>query len=440
MTTALKRRAKRLLLASLLVLAASGAQPLAAAGATPLYSSEATGPELRFGATIGSGLGWTPPASRPGASIGFGGRAALSCSGLDYAGFLQGFNAEDYIKELRDQFLSGAQSAALTYLMVTAYSDPTLASVFDMLNQSYSARFGLFQSACNAQEARERGLEQGARRMAQAQNQCYEERVRAGASPTQAYQSCANEATFGGIAERLPAGKSTIEFLQHYTSLNITKEFEALLGLLPDERVSASGYEMRPPRLTLHQLNRNLEGRTGNAIELVLNGTAPSSLRECKAQDALDPPREPTEACLPPAVAGIVHSPAFLAARQLSPEARRLYRDALSGQLTIAALRASILDLMTQVSQMDVREGAGAHASEVSARKRALEEQIALVQRDADALQALQQAKANAIRTQILALDLVNQSIARVEQAKPPARTNRFAFDAFRAVFGFGEK
>jgi hypothetical protein len=84
---------------------------------------------------------------------------------------------------------------------------------------------------------------------------------------------------------------------------------------------------------------------------------------------------------------------------------------------------------------MDVKEGAGAHASEVLARKKSLEEQIGLLQREADALQNLQQAKANAIRTQILAMDVVNQSIAQTEQARTPPRSNTLSFDAFRSVF-----
>lgn len=418
------------------VVALLGLPTMAVAKPTPLYAIDATGTEVRFGGTVGSGANWVPQTPQTVPGVGFSGRVALTCSGLDYGGFLKGYKASDFINEIKNQFIGGAQAMLMTYLITTAYSNPTLASVIDMMNQGYSAKFNLFQSACNAQEAKQRGLELGARRIAESQHQCYEDQVKGGASPTQAYQTCANEATFGPIAAALPAGKSTFDFLTNYTNMKLTKDVETLLGLLPDERVTNNGYEMRPPRITMHDLNQNIENRTGNAIDRVLNGVSAASIADCTPDDYFTAPSSPADACLPPTVADIVQSPAFLAARQLSPEGRRLYRDAMSSQLSIAAIRAAILDLISQVKQMDVKDGAGARANEVTSRKKTLEEQIMLLQREADALQNFQQAKANAIRTQILAMDMVNQSISRAEQARRPRRSNTLSFDAFRSVFG----
>ncbi len=403
---------------------------------TPLYGTGATSNELRFGGTIGSGTQWTPQTPQTIAGADYKGRMALTCSGLDYGGFLKGFNPSEYLTEIKNQFISGAQAAVANFLITTAYSNPTLASVIDTMNQGYSAKFNLFQSACNAQEAKQRGLDMGARRMAESQNQCYEEQVKGGASPTQAYQMCSNESTFGPIASSLPAGKSTLDFLKGYTSINVTKEVESLLGLLPDERVADNGYQMRPPKISMHDLNQNIETRTGFAIDAVLNGLSPTSIPDCNLDDYMTATTSPADACVPATVAGVIQSSAFLSARQLSPEGRRLYRDAMSSQLSIAAIRASILDLLSQVKQMDVKDGAGAHATEVIERKKSLEEQIGFMQREADAFQSFQQAKANLIRTQILATDLANQSIVKTEQARAPRRSNTLSLDAFRAIFG----
>lgn len=423
---------KSWLVASLLLVLGS-TQSIAAI--TPLYGGDATGAEVRFGGTIGGGSSWTPLTPQASAGVSYNGRVALTCSGLDYGGFLKGFKPSEYLTEIKNQFITGAQSAVTNYLIVTAYSNPTLASVLDTVNQGYSAKFNLFQSACNAQESKQRGMELGARRMAESQNQCYEDQVKTGASPTEAYQLCANETTFGPIASKLPAGKSTLDFLKGYTNVNVTKEVETLLGLLGDERVTDAGLEMRAPKITMHDLNANIESRAGNAIDAVLNGASPATIPDCNLDDYLSSTPITTAACLPPPVAGVVQSTAFLSARQLSPEAKKLYKDALGSQLAITTIRGAILDLMSQIKQMDVKSGAGAHASEVIQRKKTLEEQVTTMQKEADAFQSFQQAKASATRTQILAMDMVNKNIATTENAKTPRRANTLSFDAIKTLF-----
>jgi hypothetical protein len=122
------------------------------------------------------------------------------------------------------------------------------------MNQSYGAKFGSFQLACNAQEARRQGLSEGARRMAAAQDQCYENQTRNGASPTQAYQTCANDETLGPIAAELPAAKSIVDFIRDHTNMQLTPTVAALFGLLPEMQkfasatpCSASLMATRPP-------------------------------------------------------------------------------------------------------------------------------------------------------------------------------------------------
>ncbi len=410
-------------------------RPRPALAQAPLYAERANAQELRFGATIGSGVRWMPHTPQTSASVSFGGRAALTCSGLDYSGFLRTFDAKAFLNDMKNQLVAGAQGAVATYLITLAYSNPTLASVLDMMNQSYNEKFAMFQSACNAQEARQRGMERGARRMAEAQDQCYEEQVNRGVSPSEAYQSCANQSTFGSVAAALPAGKETLEFLRSYTTLNVTREIEALLGLLPDERVSASGHEVRPPRISLHAFNANIEARTANALGQVLAGASPVALRDCTIDDYLNAPISPADACVAPTAANLLQTQAFLAARQLSAEARRLYVDALASQIAITAIRGAVLDLMSQVKKMDVKAGAGAQATEVVNRKAQLEEQIALLRTEADALQKHQEAKAGAARTQILALEMVSRQINRVEQSATPKKSGSFSFDAFKSLF-----
>jgi len=408
----------------------------AAPAAGPLYGAATTSQEIRFGGAIGSGAEWSPESPQIGSSAGFGGRAALTCSGLDYGGFLNGYNAGDFLRELRNQFVSGAQAAAMNYLLVLAYSNPTVASVLDTMNQSYSAKFGSFQLSCNSQEARRQGMSQGARRMAAAQDQCYESQVASGASPTQAYQTCANEETLGAVAAQLPAARSMLEFISQYTNLQPGSAFTALLGLLPDSRVGAAGLEISAPRVSLYQFSRNAEGRIAGALQRVLDGAAPADIPPCAAAIYMTPSAGAADSCLPADFAGVVQSPAFLGARNLSPDGKQLYRDALAAQIAVAATRGAVLELMSQVRQLDVRAGAGAAAADVIERKKELQEQIALLQTEADALQAFQQSKANTVRTQILAMDLAAESVRRSASLPPAAGSSSIGYDLLRGLVG----
>ncbi len=402
------------LLAGLALTAAAGA-------AEPLFAQGASTSEVRLGAALGAARGWTPAIEPPGPQFGFTGRATLGCSGLDYSGFLRSYNVDDLLHQMRNQLLGGAQAAAADYLIMLAYSNPTLASVLDTLNQNYSARFGVFQTACNAMQARQQGLEAGARRMATAQDQCYEAQVAAGASPSSAYQTCANEATLGAVTGPLPAAKSAIEFLRDHTTLQITPPVRALLALLPDTRIGTNGLEVAPPQVRLDQLNRRVESRVGLALDRIFAGESPLAMPACADDVLLADAASAADACIPAAATDVLQSGVMLSGRQLAPGARRLYRDAIAAQVAMLHIRGALLELMTQVRQLAGRTGASGR--DVLDRRRELEEQIHLLTREADALQAWQQAKATTLRTQFMASEwasAVPRSSAEPDRGRAP--------------------
>ena len=405
------------------------------AGATPLYGARSTGDEIRFGATVGAGSGWGPSTPQSTVGANFSGRVALTCSGLSYGGYLSTFDANDWLNDMKNQFISGAQAAAMSYLITLAYSNPTIASVLDMMNQNYNSKFSIFKEQCNAAEARQRGLEQGAKKMSDAENQCYESEVNGGASPTRAYQTCSNQATMGPIAAALPAGKSVVDFLTSNTNLNVTREVKALLGLLPDERITSAGFEIKPPQITLHAFDRNIEGRTANAMAQVLAGASPTAIADCDVTDYFTPPVGPGDACMPPQVGNIIQSPGFLAARQMTPEGRNIYVDALSGQIAVVTIQSALMDLRSQVRKIDVKPGGDTNGADVTSRKRDLEAQIASLDEEVKALATYQQAKANLNRTQLLAMDMVNNQLNAVQRTTPPRPNRGFSLDIFRNLF-----
>ena len=154
-----------------------------------------------------------------------------------------------------------------------------------------------------------------------------------------------------------------------------------------------------------------------------------------EVDDYLRAPASSSDACVPPSSANLIQTPAFLAVRQMSPEARGLYVEALAGQMAMTATRSAILDLISQVKQMDAKAGTDVQAQDVSSRKQALVEQVAILEREADALAKLQQVKAESTRTQVLALDLVQRQLAQVQQAGAPARAASAAFDGLSHWF-----
>lgn len=391
---------------------------IAAAAGVSGYAQGTSSYDAMYGARVGAGAHWSPayvPGARASATVGFGGNVALSCSGVDFEAFLRQFKPSELLNQMKDTLISGTQAAVASYLITLAYSNPTLASVLDMMDKKYTTRFDAFAQACNAKQARLQGLNTGASRMAEAENQCFAQQVAQGSSPTEAFRVCSNEQTFGSFD--LPALKQTDEFLKRYTSVNVTSEVKTLLNLLPDEQITDSGMKMRPANMTTMQLYSNIEGRAQLAVKAVLNGVDPATIPECKDDD-LNGKASTSNGCLPGTAANMVNSPTFLAARLLSPAAAELYTSAMSSQIATTALYSNIYELKQQVSQMDVKENSGTPASEVIRRRDVLLKSIDGLEREAEGLRRVQDSRIRLAKTQIMTLQKAQEELsARAEQA-----------------------
>lgn len=376
------------------------------------YGPGTTTSDARYGATVGAGVQWSrafTPAGDASANAGFGGNVTLSCSGIDFQGFLQRFNPSELLNQMKNTLMSGAQAAVSSYLITLAYANPTIASVLDMMDKKFTARFDAFAQACNAQEARKRGEDEGASRMADASDQCFADQIGKGTSPTEAYRVCANARTFGDMD--LPALKQTSDFLKKYTSLNVTKEISAMLNLLPDEKVTSGGLQMKPPTATTMQVYENVEGRAKNAIKAVLSGTDPATIPLCNEQDILKAPSGDAM-CIPSTASNLVNSPTFLSARLLSPAAAELYSSAMSSQIATTALYSNIYELKQQVALINAKDSTGVSAEEVLRRRESLMKSIDRLEQEADALRKIQESKAKLAKTQILTMQKVEQELA----------------------------
>ncbi len=425
-----RARAVRAAVAVLMLTAgvcAALADPAAASTIQP-YGDGASSDDARLGAQIGAGAAWHPamaPLGGAGSGIGFGGNARLSCNGIDFNAFLRSFDPNELLNEMRNSIVSGAQAAVSNYLIALAYSSPTLVSVLDMMDKRYSARFAAFAQACDAQAARARGLDEGARRMAEAGDQCFAQEIERGTGPTEAYRRCSIARSFESID--LPAAASTLDFLRRYTNLDVTREIEALLALIPDERIEQGRYEMRPAQLTVASMSERLRLSARDALDRIDAGADPSTIAACGAGTLLDP-APAAGGCLPAAAAALIASPAFRSARLLGAPARELVKDALAGQIAASAMYSNLLELFEQTARLDVRQGTGAAAEDTLSRRRRLHEEIGRLLTEADTLVKAQEARARLARTQLFAL----------ERAEAGLEAQAAALDAERARPGFG--
>jgi hypothetical protein len=398
----------------------------------------ATAGGTAFGSRIGAGTEWRPAYAQPRAAgdIDFGGKATLSCSGIDFQAFLAQFKSAELVNQLKDTILSGAQSTATMYLLTLAYSNPTIASVLDMMDTRLSARFSAFAQACDSMEAKRRGEQQGARAMGEAGNQCFDKLVSGGASPTEAYRQCARQNTVGGMD--LPSNKDMNEFLTKYTNIDVTAEMDKLLGMVSNTRVTTAGVEMRPPKVPVTVAKANVEDRTMNAVRAILNGTDPNNVSTCTAGSIESAPSGPSDACIPPGAAAYIRSPAFLAARQLPSSEQDLYAAAISEQAAAVDIRARIVELRQKLREMAPRPGADVSAEEAMRRKEQMERDLANLQGEADALEGVAIAKAQLLRTQMLAQQRVQQQLsARADADNAIREPDRTGFSGtMRTIFG----
>jgi len=399
-----------------------------------LYASiDASG--ARFGANIGAGISHRGP-MEANAAVEFGGKATLSCSGIDFKAFLNGFKPQELLSDLTGTLRNGAQAAATNYVIALAYSNPTIASVLDMMDQRYSARFSAFAEQCNAAQARARGESEGARQMAAGQDQCFSRRIGEGASPTEAYRDCAKAATIASM--NLPAGLDLKAFMKDYSSINVTRELEVLLGLLPDTRTSADGVQIRPPLLSIAAAKANIEDRARAAINAIVDGTAPDDIPDCAAEAITAAVTGPGDRCIPASAAALVRSPAFLAARLLPAPEQALYSAALAQQVATVDVRARVAELRQQIAKLAPKPAADASAEDVGARRDALLREVDRLEGDARALEELAAAKAQLARTQILAMQRAGSRLQATQaSAERMKLADRSAFvGGLRALFG----
>ena len=377
---------RRLALSWILVVpGAAAAQQFPPGNATP-YSESMS--DSRLGAILGTGAepAYTPPAAVS-AGVSFGGATQLGCSGVDFNGFLQTFAPTELLTELRQMLLSGAQAAAANYLITLSYASPTIASVLDMLDKKYAARFFAFTQACNAQADRARGESLGATTMAEAGNECYGQQIAGGASPTVAYRICSVQHLFANL--NLAATASTAAFLRRYTTWNPTPDGDALLALLPDERIANGAFQIRSPRLTVASMANRYRTLSRAALERIDSGARPSQIPACDSNALLAATADPA-GCLPADAFATVSSGAFQSVR--------------------------LLDLYEQTDRIDAKPGIAADASEIRARQTRLHAAIGNLIDEANVLTKAQEARAGLARAQIGALDAVRaQTAARAD-------------------------
>lgn len=392
-----------------------------------LYGNSATSNDARFGAQLGAGSQWDSGSSAGKPSSGqvaFGGGMRLGCNGVDLNGFLRSFDPKEIIAEIRTSLLNGAQAAASNYLITLAYANPTISSVLDMMDKRYSARFSAFAQACDAQSARARGQDRGARAMAEAGDQCFDQETARGTAPSEAYRRCSIQRSFNAFD--IPATASTADFLRRFTNLNVTRELEALLALLPDQRVQGGAYQMQPPRLTVTGFSDRIRNQTRVALDRMDSGTAPSDIATCGPDDILasEPGRS---GCLPASAITLVTSSAFRSSRLLGDTSRTLFKDALSSQIALGALYAGLLGLSQQIARIDVKPDRNSDAAHTAMRRQQLQESVSQLLQEAEIQVKAQAAKMQLVRMQMLALEQVESDMdAGVRQRDDQNRRPQF--------------
>jgi hypothetical protein len=264
-----------------------------------------------------------------------------------------------------------------------------------------------------------------------ASDQCFARELARGTAPTEAYRRCTVARSFDGLA--LPATLSTIDFLRRHSDLQVTRRIESLLALLPDERIEAGHYQMRPPRVSLELMSSALQARARLALDQMMDGTPSAAVAECAPDLILDPSGP---ACLPLSASAIVTSPAFRGARLLGPAARSMFKDALSSQIAVAAVYSDLLDLAQQMARTNLRGDSDASAAEILSRKQELQDHVMRLLGQADLQVKLQESKLRLARTQLLALERAEANLrARAVALQPQGITPMFSAGSMLRLF-----
>ncbi|MDD5278639.1 MULTISPECIES: hypothetical protein [Acidithiobacillus] len=410
---------------------------MSAAQASSLYSSGDGENTMQFGAAIGSGSLYSPNSSAT-ANIGFNGSLGVSCSGINPEAFIQSINPTAIINKFKNTLIGGTQAALENYLLATAYSNPTLASVMNMENKTLNLNFSQFASQCSMQQAKAMGANMGARKMAQAHNECFEQQIASGVGASQAYTNCVNSssALSSIVSNKLPESFGNIGFLKNYTNMNVTTRIESLMGLLQDTKVGdnsagSASLVVKPPETTVYDMNANMQTHVAYALNEILGGTPASQIPDCTSS-ALNKPAAAdsgTGACLPSQARNIVGSSGFSAAEELPPQAQSLYVSALSGQIAITDIRSQIIKLYQDVEKTSLKiassssstsSTASATTTDLLNKKKSLMKQISMLQNQVNAMQNYENSKARIAQSEVAAVQLNESQLRNLTNQNEP--------------------
>lgn len=383
-----------------------------------MYGSSTGTDSTKFGALVGAGTSYRPNFAAPSAvASAWGGAPAQSCSGVDFQTFLNSVDPNEVLNNLKGTYQSGKPAPVANYILTLNTTNPTLAATLDMVDRQYTARYQAFAQLCQAQETSRLSSDPNTRRMAEASDQCFSERVGRAISPTDALRECK---TAGAIdSENIPGKKELRNFLEDHTNVTVTGEVEKLLPLLSDERITKNGVEVRSPAMSLTQVKGNIEDRTHNALSRVLNGEDPNKLNRCEGTDYEKEPANAQEGCIPDAASSLVRGQAFLAARQLSASEQDMYLSAISEQVAAVTMQSTIIALRQSLINMAPKAGKSVPAGELATRRARIQSEIQRLENDASQLAIIADQRAQIARTQLLAVQRSKEQMdARSRKAK----------------------
>lgn len=404
------------------------APPLACGAAAGDQSASAL--DASFASQIGLAAPAAPAPPAFTLSLGaFRGTYGPVCSSMDLNTFLRQFDPQELLAQVQQSLLAGAQASISNYLVTLAYSAPTLASVLDMTDRQLAARFAAFSQTCASQQMRS-AVQQSEASIGRAADQCFAVQIGRGTAPTEAFRRCSIARDFDALG--IPAAMTTLDFLRLHTDLTLTPRLEALIELLPDQRIAAGSLQTRPPRASLAAYSDSIKARARLALDQMIDAGQPNA-DVCGADAVL---HAPAAACLPESASAVVSSPAFRSARLLGPVARVMFKEALSDQIAVTAVYSDLLDLSRQIAASNLRSDSGAGAGEMMMRQRAIQDQIAHLRAQADLQVKLQDSKLRLARTQLLALQKVQADLKNAAdglQQAPPA--GRFSINSLLRLF-----
>jgi hypothetical protein len=379
--------------ATVLAMALALAQPAPAQDALPLA------PALPGDAAWAPDL---PAAPLPGGA--FAGAPSPS-SAMDYNAFLRRFDARELLQEMRGEMLGGAQAAVSNYLLALAYSSPAIASILDMADHKYAARYSALAQA-RATHPSAQGAAAGASRLARAEDQCLARAIANSESPTGAWRRCSVQRQITEADS--PAAPSNADFLRRWARFGLPRDLEALLALLPDERVQGGALQQQAPRLALSTLAQRLQSRARAALARIDRGADAGAIAACDADPLLDAP-DAGAGCLPRPALAIVAAGSWRASRLMPAAARSRFLDAFASQVALGATYDAVLELGRRVAGLEFL--AGTDGEEARRRRGELGVQVARLLDEASLQARVAQERARLAQAQAAALALAESRL-----------------------------